>query len=197
MPVRKAMGYACALPILRDRQLIPRYPPIRLEIPLAGRIHHAVGQRRGRGVAVPAAGLSLGVEIVAQWLLVEGRLRPAGLVDIGGPEPRTVRRYHLVDQDDAAVGRAAEFEFGVGDDDALMAGDPLAEIIDRARHALEFFGDVAPENLADAGDRDVLVMAGFGLGGRAEDRCVKLLAFGEAVLQLLAGERAGCGIFLP
>src|SRR5437879_13003499 len=104
-----------------DLQLTPRYPPIRFEIALARRIHHAVGQRWGRGVAVPAAGAALGVEIVAQRLLVEGGLRPAELVDVGRPEPRTVRRHHLVDQDDAAVGSPSELELGVGDDDALMA----------------------------------------------------------------------------
>src|SRR5512138_2191316 len=65
-----------------DLQLIPRYPAVRFEIALAGRVHHAVGQGRRRRVAVPAAGLSLGVEIVAQRLLVERRLRPARLVDI-------------------------------------------------------------------------------------------------------------------
>src|SRR6185369_11338621 len=125
-----------------DRQLTSRHPPIRFEIPLARRVHHAVRQRRGRGVAVPAAGAALGVEIVTQRLLVEGGLWPAGLVDVGGPEPRTVRGHHLIDQDDAAVGSPSKLELGVGDDDALMAGYPFAEIIDRARHALELFGDV-------------------------------------------------------
>src|SRR5437660_4835840 len=91
-----------------DLQLTPRHAPIRFEIPLARRIHHAVGQRRGRRVAVPAAGATLGIEIVAQRLLVEGGLRPAGLVAVGGPEPRTVRGHYLGDQDHAAVRRAAE-----------------------------------------------------------------------------------------
>src|SRR6185295_19549163 len=106
------------------------------------------------------------------------------------PEPRTVRGHHLVDQDDAAVPRPAELELGVRDDDALVAADPFAEIIDRARHALELFGHVVAQNLAHPRDRYVFIMTGLGLGGRAEDRRVELLAFGETILELLAGERA-------
>src|SRR4051812_46754271 len=49
----------------------PPPPPIGFQIPLAGRLHHARRQRRWRGVAVPAAGAALDVEIVAQRLLVE------------------------------------------------------------------------------------------------------------------------------
>src|SRR5882757_9650005 len=103
-------------------QLMPRHAPVGFEIALAGRIDHAGRQRRRRAVAVPAPGFPLGVEIVAQRLLVEARLALAGLVDVDGPEPRTVRCHHFVDQNDAAVTVAAEFELGVGDDDALLAG---------------------------------------------------------------------------
>src|SRR4051794_36862605 len=176
---------------------MPRHAPVRFEITLAGRIHHAGRQRRRWGVAVPAAGLALGVEIVAQRLLVEARLALAGLVYIDSPEPRRVRRHHLVDQNDLAVLVAAELELGVGDDDALLAGGLLAERVDRARHALQRRRHIRAEDLAHPGDRDVLVMAGFGLGRRAEDRRLQLFAFDQARLQLLAGERAGRGIFLP
>ena len=61
-------------------QLVSRHPPISLQISLAGRIHDDRRQRRRRGIAVPAACVALGVEIVAQRLLVEARLRPAGLI---------------------------------------------------------------------------------------------------------------------
>src|SRR5882762_8462613 len=47
---------------------------IGVEIALAGRLHHAVGERRGRRFAVPAAGAPPGIEIIAQRLLVETRL---------------------------------------------------------------------------------------------------------------------------
>src|ERR1700712_39324 len=107
---------------------------IGLEITLAGGLDDACGQRRRRGLAVPAAVAALGVEVIAQRLLVEARLRLSRTIGIRGPEPRTVGRHHLVDQDDATGLVAAEFEFGVGDDDALLAADPLAEGIDVARH---------------------------------------------------------------
>src|SRR4051812_22248548 len=159
-------------------QLATRHPSIRLEIPLAGGVHHAGRQGRRRGVAVPAAGAALGVEIIAQRLLVETRLRLAGLVDVSGPKPRAVRRHHLVDQDNAAVLVAAEFEFCIGDDDALCAGDLFAERVDRTRHALEFMRYRLADDLAHARDRNVLVMAGLGLGRRAEDRGFEFCAFG-------------------
>src|SRR5262249_2946540 len=77
-------------------------------------------QRRRRGIAIPAAGAALGVKIIAQGLLVETRLRLAGLVGVHRPEAGAVRRHHLIDQDDASVPIAAELELGVGDDDALL-----------------------------------------------------------------------------
>ena len=49
--------------------------------------------RRGR-LLVPADRL----EVVAHELLVEARLRPAGLIAVGRPEARRVGRQHLVDQ---------------------------------------------------------------------------------------------------
>src|ERR1041385_4211392 len=74
---------------------------VRLEIALAGGVHDAVRQGWRRRLAVPAAGAALCVEIIAQRLLVETRLRPARRIDVRSPEPRAVRRHHLVDQDDA------------------------------------------------------------------------------------------------
>src|ERR1700689_5103564 len=111
-------------------KLTPRNPAISLEITLAGGVNDLGGQWRRRCIAVPAAGAALGVEIIAQRLLVEARLRPARRVGIRGPEPGAVGRHHLVDQDDVPILVAAELEFGVGDDDALVATDLLAERID-------------------------------------------------------------------
>src|SRR3954463_6913557 len=120
-----------------DSELPAGDAAIGFQITLAGGLDHAGGQR-GRGrLAVPAAGAALGVEVIAQRLLVEARLRLSRAIGVRRPEPRTVRRHHLVDQDDATGLVPAEFEFGVGDDDAPTAGDPLAEAIDAPRHALE------------------------------------------------------------
>src|SRR5260221_2751263 len=178
-------------------QLMPCHAPVGFEIAVAGRINDAGRQRRWRGVAVPAAGFSLGVEIVAQRLLVEARLALAGLVDVDGPEPRTVGGHHLVDQNDAAILVAAELELGVGDDDALLAGGLFAKRVDRARHALQRGRDGIAQHFAHARDRDGLVMAGLGLGRPAENPRLELFALDEAGFELLAGERARRGIFLP
>ena len=100
------------------------------------------------------------------------------------PRSASCRRHDFVDQDDAAVLVAAELELGVGDDDALLAGELLAERIDRARHALERVGDLVADDFSHLGDGDVLVMASLGLGRRAEDRRLQLLALDQSRLQL-------------
>ena len=130
-------------------------------------------------------------------MLVEARLRLTGPVTIGVPESRTVGRHHLVDQDDAPICRHAEFELGIRDDNSLVAADLFAERIDRAGHALERVGRFVAEDLAHARDRDVLVVAGFGLGCRAENRRIELAAFDKAALKLFARQRAMLGVFLP
>src|SRR3989442_11007155 len=42
------------------------------------------------------------------------------LISIGRPEPRGVGREYFVDDDQHTVGRRAEFEFRVGDDDPTI-----------------------------------------------------------------------------
>src|SRR2546428_13720304 len=87
-------------------------------MPLARRLHDLPWQRRRRCVAVPLALLLQAREIVAQRLLVEARLAPARCVAIGRPEPGGVGRENLVDHEQATVGRAAELELRIGEDDA-------------------------------------------------------------------------------
>ena len=71
----------------------------------------------------------------------------------------------------------AELELGVGDDDAALAADLFAERIDRARHALRACRATSSPTISRiARDRDVLVVTGFGLGRRAEDRGLELCA---------------------
>src|SRR5581483_432639 len=170
---------------------------IGFEIAPAGRIHDAGRQWRRRRFAVPAAGATLGVEIIAQRLLVEARLRLPRFVDVGGPEPRTVRGHDLVDQDDAPLRVAAEFELGVGDDDAVVAADLLTARVDRARHAFERIGHLRAHDLTHPADRDVFVVTALGFGGGREDCGLELAALEEAFRKLLAGERTGRRIFLP
>src|SRR5712692_6738594 len=80
-------------------QRATRKPPVCLHVPLARRLHHFPRERRRRGIPVPLALLLQTREIVAQRLLVEARLAPAGRVPVGGPEPRGVGRENLVDHE--------------------------------------------------------------------------------------------------
>src|SRR3954470_13237603 len=81
-----------------------------VEIAEAGRLDHAHRERGTRGLAIPPAGTPFGVQIVAQGLLVEARLRTAGLIAVRRPEARAVGGEHFVDQADCAVAIAAELE---------------------------------------------------------------------------------------
>src|SRR6476661_1248044 len=128
-----------------------------VEVPCAGRAHDVDGQGGGWRVAVPAAGAALGVEIVAEWLLVEAGLRPPGDIAIGWPEPRAVRGEHLVDQANLASAVAAELELGVGDDDPPRGGEISSAGVDEAAHMLERSGNLHAQPLHDLGHRDVLV----------------------------------------
>jgi hypothetical protein len=84
-----------------------------------------VGGQRGRGrLLVPTDAL----EVVADELLIERRLRLAGRVEVRGPEPRRIGSKGLVDPNQF-VADEAEFEFCVGDDDAaggsVFGGAPI------------------------------------------------------------------------
>src|SRR5204862_1763424 len=81
-------------------------------IPSAGRLDHCGGQRRRRRFAIPSARAALTLEVVAQGLLVEARLRPAGRVALGRPEARAVGCQHFVDEPNRPRAVAAELELG-------------------------------------------------------------------------------------
>src|SRR5713226_2945939 len=71
----------------RSLQDLPGDPPICFQVPLARRMHDLTWQGWRRCVAVPLALLLQTRELIAQRLLVEARLAPAGRVPVGGPEP--------------------------------------------------------------------------------------------------------------
>lgn len=86
--------------------------------------HHILGQRDALDIL-----LALCNEPVADVLLVKRVLRAAGSVPLGGPVARRVGREHFVDEDElfgagvgAGRGEEAEFELGVGKDDAARQG---------------------------------------------------------------------------
>src|SRR5829696_2342062 len=121
-------------------------PAVRIEIALARRAYDGIGQRGRRRLAVPAPRAPLGVEPVAQRLLVEARLRAAGLVDIRRPEARAVGGEHLVGQHRAAGRVAAELELGVGDDDAAIRSERTPLLVHAAAEALQLRRHLGPED---------------------------------------------------
>src|SRR5215471_3497319 len=78
-----------------------------------GRLNDVGRQFRRRRLLVPADAL----EVIADKLLIEGRLRFSWRILIGRPETGGIRRQHLIDNGDITVDRA-EFEFRVAKNDA-------------------------------------------------------------------------------
>lgn len=127
----------------------------------------------------------MGLQPVTDELFVVGRLALAGFVACQGPEPGAVGSEHFVTQDHFAFFVQAEFEFGVGDDDASFMGIVGAFLVQGDGGVLDGLGVFGPfprEDLFQVGDAlffgDVFVMVAqlcFGAGG--EERFRELLAF--------------------
>ena len=112
----------------------------RLEVLLARPCHDVVGQRRHRRLLVPADPL----EVVADELLVEARLRAARRVAVARPEARRVGRQRLVDQDDATrPGRV-----GSRPNSNLVSATMMPQRLGVRRR----FGVQAQRQVADAGE---------------------------------------------
>src|SRR5580698_6813824 len=91
----------------------------------------------------------------------------------------------------------AELEFGVGDDDAALAGVFAGEGVDLHAGGTGLFGDVAADELHRFSEGDVFVVAGFGLGSGGEDGFGQFGGFGQAGGQLDAAHGLAFEIFLP
>src|SRR6266513_3354387 len=152
-----------------DLQLLPGDPSIRLQVPLARRLHDFARKRRRGGVAVPLALLLQSSEVVPQRLLVEARLAAAGSVAVRGPEARRVGRQDLVDHEQATVGRGAELELRIGDDDASRRRVAAARLVQAEARAPELVGEGTAERFDDVSEGHVLVVAHVGFGRRRED----------------------------
>src|SRR6476620_2599448 len=119
-----------------------------VEVATTRRLHDLRWKRRRRRLPIPAAGPPLSVEIVAQGLLVEARLRPARLVLLGRRETRAIGCQYFVDQPDRAGGVAPELELRVCDDDAASRCDVAAARVDEPAHRLERIGHTGAEPAA-------------------------------------------------
>src|SRR5579862_3167032 len=178
-------------------QLFTGDPPVGIEVPHAGGFDDLRGKRWRRRVSVPAASLSLAIEIIAERLLIEAGLRLSRCVLIGGPKSRAVWREHLVNEGDALRGVAPELELCVGNDDSTGGGDRPAALVDLPAQSFQLPCCLTAELPRDLIDGDVLIVACFGFGGRTENGRIESIALAHAFRERLAGEGAGGLVFLP
>ena len=136
-------------------------------------------------------------QVIAQRLLVETGLAVPGLIAVGRPEPRGVGRQDLVDHDQLTLRRRAEFEFGVGDDDAALRRVIAARLVQSQAGATQPLGGEPAEAAHDVFEGDVLVVPLLGLGRGRENRGIELGAFDEPLGHRLAGERSRFLILRP
>ena len=78
------------------------------------------------------------LEIVADKLIVKGRLAMAGLIALQRPETAAVRGEHFVCQNDVAVLVKTELKLGVSNDDTLSKGIVGAFLVKCQRAVAEF-----------------------------------------------------------
>lgn len=121
----------------------------------------------GRSFLVPR----LAFKPVADELLIKARFGLTDFVFIGRPEAGAVRCQDFVHQNDGAVFIQTEFEFGVGDDDALSSRVFGGLLIKGESVVSNLGSDVFAVLFDDFFVSDVfVVMTGFSLAGRSEDR---------------------------
>src|ERR1700704_2587491 len=149
---------------LYSLQLCSSNAPVGIAIPLAGRVHNRGRQWRRRRLAIPLSLLLEIGQVIAQRLFVETRLAAARLIAVGRPEARGVGRQDFVDDDQLALGSGAEFELGVGDDDAALRGVIATRLVQGETGAPQPLGRESPEAIHDVVERDVLVVTLFGFG---------------------------------
>lgn len=100
---------------IRGNETLARDELVGLDVLVRGRLDDVGRQLRRLARAVP-----IGIEPITHELLVEACLALSRLIGILRPEARGIRREHLIGQGERAIDRA-EFELGIGDDDAMLA----------------------------------------------------------------------------
>src|SRR6266540_5995178 len=102
-----------------------------------------VGWKVGSGRLVIPPGR---IQPVPEELLVERWLGMSGLVAIGRPETRGVRREHLVTQDQLTVGEP-KLELGVCQDDPPLQGMSRGELVQLERYLLKLLGQASTDQV--------------------------------------------------
>ena len=164
-----------------------------LGVPLRGRRHHVGRQFRRRAVLVPPTPL----QPVPHILLVERRRRPARPVLVGRPEPRAVRRQHLVDQDQVAVRQGAPLQLGVGHDHPPARGVSGRLAVHEQGAEPQPGGPVLAHRLGQPLERHVLVVPAVGLRRRRKNRLRQLVPLPQPGRQLHPAHRPGGPVLLP
>ncbi|MFM1944078.1 MAG: hypothetical protein RI897_3060 [Verrucomicrobiota bacterium] len=115
---------------------------------------------------------------------------------IGGPEAGGIRGEDFIDEDEVVV-EDAEFEFGIGDDDASFAGVSAGLGVDLDTECADAFGDILADDAGGFFEGDIFVVPGFGFRGGGEDGFGE---FGGFLKSGGEGEAADClafAVFLP
>ena len=135
-------------------------------------------------------------EVVANILFVKRGLRAAGLVAVRGPEPGRIRRQGLIDPDQLIV-RQAEFEFRVCQDDPARLGIGSRASINFQTDGANLFGKFPADSRCRFVKRNILVVAGGGLGGRRENRFRQPFGFAQPRRQRNSADFSRGAIILP
>src|SRR5690606_28021791 len=136
-------------------------------------------------------------QVVADRLLVERGLRPAGPVLGGGPEPGGVRREDLVHYPDETLRALPELELGVGYDDATFSRDVATVLVQHVARASQLLRHPFADEIHHLPERYVFVMSLLRLRRGGEDGGSETFGFRQAGGQLLTRERTRGGVLLP
>ena len=176
---------ACAGYLLQSaRQSLQRF-----QVLFARALHDFLGQLgAGRG-AVP--GLDR-LQVIAEELLVEARLRAAWAVIIGGPEARAVGRENFVREEDAPGDRLeAEFELRIREDDAALGGVGGGPSVEIECQVAQFVVALFAEQRDGLLRREILIVAVVVLARGREKRLGQPVGFAQAGRDGLAADGDG------
>ena len=135
-------------------------------------------------------------EIIADELFIETGLAAASLILVGGPEAGGIRGEDFVDQEQLAI-EQTEFEFGISDDDAALAGVFAGERVDFHARGAGLLGDIAADEFHGLGEGNIFIMTRLGLGGRCENRFRQFRRFLQPPWKFDATDRLPLAVFLP
>jgi hypothetical protein len=129
---------------------------------------------------------------IPQELLIEAILTLANLIRLRRPEPRTIRRQHLIDQDNVIrLLIQPKLKLRVRNDDAPRLRILPRRLVDLQRQLLDALGVLLADDLGGLFGGDVLVvLAEFGFGAGRVDGLWEFLGLLQAGEELLAVDLA-------